>query len=191
MSSREEWNSRYRSGTEAIPQASEVLVAYQHLLPETGKALDIACGRAGNAFLMARLGLETSAWDISNVVIEQVQELAKNEALSIAAEARDVSQSPPTDNSFDVLVVSRFLDRSLIPKLKQAVKSHGLIFYQTFTRDKVTDVGPGNPDYLLAENELLDFFQDWIVRAYHDEGQTGNVEAGLRNQAAIVAQKPA
>lgn len=191
MSSRKKWNDRYRSVNAAIPEASKVLTAYQHLLPDTGKALDLACGRAGNAFLLAGRNLETSAWDISNVVMEQVQALASREGLTILTETRDISQHPPTGDSFDVIVVSRFLDRELIPALKRAIKPNGLIYYQTFTRDKVSNIGPGNSDYLLDQNELLHLFRDWTLRAYHEEGSIGNTSLGLRNQAALVAQKPA
>lgn len=190
MSSREKWNDRYRSVNTAIPEATEVLLAYRHLLPASGKALDLACGRAGNAFLLARQGLETTAWDISDEAIKQVQERARQAKLPMYAETRDVSRHPPVAYSFDVIVVSRFLDRELIPALKQAINTGGLIYYQTFIKDKACNIGPGNPDYLLDQNELLHFFQDWIVRAYHEEGSIGNVKSGLRNQAALVAQKP-
>ncbi len=191
MSSREKWNDRYRSVNAAFPEAAGVLLAYQHLLPVSAKALDLACGRAGNAFLLASNGLETTAWDISDEVIKQVQTLANREGLTILTETRDISERPPTPDSFDVIVVSRFLDRKLIPALKQAIRTGGLIYYQTFIKDKSGNVGPDNPDYLLEQNELLRFFQDWIVRAYHEEGSIGNIEVGLRNQAALVAQKPA
>jgi tellurite methyltransferase len=41
-----------------------------------------------------------------------------------------------TENAFDVIVVSRFLDRTLSDAIIDALKPDGLLFYQTFTRDK-------------------------------------------------------
>ena len=107
MSSKEKWNDHYRSVNADVAEATEVLIAYQHLLPGTGKALDLACGQAGNAFLLAGHGLDTRAWDISDVVIQQVQKYSNREGLSILAETRNVRLNPPIENSFDVIVVSR------------------------------------------------------------------------------------
>ncbi len=191
MSSRNKWNARYRESNAAATDAAEILVNYQHLLPTSGQALDLACGRAANAFFLSAHGLDTTAWDISDVAIEQVQQRASQAGLSIKSEQRDVTDEPPTQTSFDVIVVSRFLDREILPAIKNAVRPEGLVYYQTFIKDKVAQVGPDKTDYLLEQNELLHFFQDWIVRAYHDEGSIGNCREGLRNQAAIVAQRPA
>ena len=76
-----------------------------------------------------------------------------------------------------------------MPQLKNAIKQNGLIFYQTFTKDKANNSGPSNPDYLLDKNELLLFFTDWKIIVYREEGSTGNINNGFRNQAMIVAQK--
>ncbi len=187
---KQKWNARYGKATNALPAAAEVLVDNLHLLPSSGTALDLACGRGGNALLLARQGLQTSAWDISDSAIEQLNTVALKQQLSLSTEARDVSSYPPEPGSFDVIVVSRFLDRELMPALRNAIKPDGLIFYQTFIRDLVSDSGPTNPDYLLAENELLSIFSDWTVRAYREEGSIGNQENGFRNQAYLVAQKP-
>ncbi len=191
MSSRNKWNARYRASNEVTADAAEILVNYQHLLPASGQALDLACGRAANAFFLAAHGLDTTAWDISDVAIEQVQQSARQKNLPIKSEQRDVTVAPPTRESFDIIIVSRFLDRTIMPAIKDAVRPEGLVFYQTFIKDKVAPVGPDNPAFLLEQNELLLFFEDWVVCAYHEEGSIGNLDEGLRNQAAIVAQKPA
>ena len=187
---KEKWNARYTNAKDALPEAAEVLIENLHLLPSTGTALDLACGRGANALLLARQGLTTSAWDISDTAVELLDTLAKQQQLSITTEARDVSDKPPAAESFNVIVVSRFLDRALMPALKTAIKPGGLILYQTFIRDKVSDVGPDKPDYLLDENELLSFFTDWRIRAYREEGTLGDQQSGFRNQAYTIAQKP-
>ena len=187
---KQKWDACYASSTEHVLLPCEFLLDYQHLLPEQGSALDLACGRGGNAIFLAEHGLNVEAWDISSKAIELLNQSAQDRKLSINVQARDVVANPPEADSFDIIVVSRFLDRTLIPKIRAAIKSGGLIFYQTFIQDKINDKGPSNPEYLLDKNELLSFFNDWRILLYHEEGSVGNIEQGFRNQAMLIAQKP-
>ena len=187
---KKKWNAHYSSCVKDLSEPAEVLSQHQHLLPVRGTALDLACGRGANALWLAKCGLTVSAWDISSVALEQLEQDANKNNLSIKLERRDVTLNPPLPDTFNIIVASRFLDRKLIPDIRAAIKSQGLIFYQTFIMDKTDNIGPGNPDYLLAENELLSFFNDWKILVYREEGRVGNTEQGFRNQAMIVAQKP-
>ena len=180
------WDARYHEAGAAV--AAEVLARNRHLLPASGEALDLACGLGGNALLLARHGLRTTAWDLSPVAIARLAAEAGD--LPLRAEVRDVLAEPPRPASFDVIVVSRFLARDLCPALMAALRPAGLLFYQTFTRDKASPGGPSNPDFLLAENELLRLFSGLRLRVYREEGRIGDVGQGLRNEALLVAQKP-
>ncbi|MCG8043626.1 MAG: class I SAM-dependent methyltransferase, partial [Candidatus Thiodiazotropha endolucinida] len=96
---------------------------------------------------------------------------------------------PPQTEQFDVIVVSYFLERSLIPTLIQALKPGGLVFYQTFTRQAVSSEGPQNPAFRLADQELLQLFSQLQVRVYREEGRLGDLSLGSRDVAMLVAQK--
>ena len=183
------WDQRYRQVSHDEPDAAQVLRDNQHLLPKTGDALDLACGLGGNALLLAKAGLQVQAWDLSPVAVESLHSRSINEAGSLHAEVRDVLVNPPAPASFDVIVISYFLDRALAPALCAALRPGGLLFYQTFVRDKVSQQGPGNPDFLLAENELLSMFKMLRLRVYRDEGRLGETKQGLRNEALFVGQK--
>lgn len=187
---REKWDRRYLQGGDTSPQPANVLAENSYLLPRQGDALDLACGRGGNALLLARRGLCVQAWDISSVALDKLQHYARAEGMTVQVEARDVTSKPPLAASFDVIVVSRFLERSLAPLFCAALRPGGLLFYQTFVRDKVSQDGPGNPDFLLAENELLNLFSQLTLRVYREEGSVGEVAAGMRNEAMLVAQRP-
>lgn len=182
------WDEIYRQRV-ALTTASLVLEQNQYLLPEQGKALDLACGQGGNALLLAKQGLDVQAWDVSPVAIEQLQQSASLQALSMDAQVRDVITQSPAANSVDVLVVSFFLERALCPVLLAAIKPGGLLFYQTYCQQKVTPQGPINPDYLLADNELLQLFSQMKVRVYREEALIGKQQQGLRNQAILVAER--
>ncbi|KPJ91799.1 MAG: methyltransferase type 12 [Gammaproteobacteria bacterium SG8_11] len=188
-SDREKWNLRYAGEALVLPQPAYVLVAYQHLLPIKGVALDLACGLGGNALFLAAKGLQTHAWDVSSAAIEKLSGVAKYKGLRIQGEVRDVVRQPPPSNSYDVIVVSRFLQRSLIHDIILALKAGGVVFYQTFIKDKPADIGPNNPAYLLAENELLQLFSPLRILVYREEGQIGDVTQGLRYEAMLVGQK--
>ena len=186
------WNQRYASlEDESLPRPADVLLNYQHLLPETGVALDLACGLGGNALFLAQRGLEAYAWDISNVVIEKLTGLAASKKVLVRAQVRDVVTQPPSAQGYDVIVVSRFLQRPLIPNIVAALNSSGLVFYQTFIQEKTGDIGPSNPEYLLAENELLKLFSGLRILDYREEGLVGNTSLGFRHEAMLVGQKKA
>ncbi len=185
---KEKWDKNYDSCASDYPSPAEVLHQNQHLLPTQGSALDLACGRGANAICLSENGLSVSAWDISASALEHLSNEALKKGLEIKLESRNISENPPKKYSFDVIIVSNFLERELIDDIRNAIKPNGLIFYQTFIVDKTSTVGPTNPDYLLAKNELLNFFNDWNVLYYREEGTVGKIEKGFRNQAMIIAQ---
>lgn len=185
----QKWDARYQQSESGLPVAAEVLSQNQHLLPKTGNALDLACGRGGNALLLAAQGLTVTAQDISPVAIAQLSQTAQHSGLNIRAEVRDVLQHPPAATQYDVMVVSYYLERALAAKLINALKPGGLLFYQTWCRQKTAGRGPSNPDYLLADNELLSLFAGLQVRVYREEAQLGDMTAGCRDVAMLVAQR--
>ncbi len=183
------WDARYR-GSDKIPEPALVLQEFQHLLPASGQALDLACGLGGNALLLAEHGLTTYAWDISPVAIDRLKQEARSRGLGLETDVRDVVAAPPEPASFDVIVVSRFLERELVPSLIQALRPGGLIYYQTFTADRVDDTGPHNPQYRLSQNELLTLFNSLRLIVYREDGLAGELSKGLRGEAMLVAQQP-
>ncbi len=183
------WDQIYQQHDGAL-NVAEVLQNNHYLLPKAGVALDLACGLGGNAVFLAEKGLTVKAWDISSVAIGQLASTAKQRGLDIAATVRDVVAEPPEANSVDVILVSHFLARELCPALIAAIKPGGLLFYQTYCQQKVDDVGPKNPDYLLADNELRHLFSEMKLRVYREEALLGEHTMGMRNQAWLLAEKP-
>lgn len=183
------WDRIYTGGTEKTAEPCEVLAAHSHLLPAEGDALDLACGRGGNALYLASRGYATWAWDVSAVAIRALSEQAGRNGLRLNAVQRDVTADPPAQESFDIIVVSRFLDRTLAPAICAALRRGGLLFYQTFIREKVADTGPNNPAYRLEPNELLRLFRPLHIIYYREEGNMGDTRRGFRNEAMLVAQR--
>ena len=185
----DKWDRRYESTEVTAIQPARVLKGNTHLLPKAGHALDLACGLGANARLLAKHGLDTVAWDISTVAIDKLGAYAEQSGLPLRAEVRDVELNPPPENSFDVIVVVHFLERRLARALITALRPGGLLFYQTWIHDAVDNVGPTNPDYRLAPNELLSMFGSLRILAYREEGAVGDLRQGFRNEAMLVAMK--
>ena len=187
---RNKWNTRYEA-VHVPNQVIDVLELNVHLLSGQGKSLDLACGLGGNALRMAELGYESHAWDISDTAIEKVQEFAEERQLNLKVRQCDVSRVILEPESFDVIIVSRFLIREMAELLSAALKPGGLLFYQTFTQERTElNDGPNNKAFRLEKNELLRLFPGLIVRFYREEGRLGDLQRGFRNEAMLVAQKP-
>ena len=169
--------------------ASDVLVQHRHLLPSSGTALDYASGLGANAVLLAESNLTTQAWDISAVALKKLDEYANSLNLDISTTVRDVEKFPPEPGSFDVIVVANFLHRPSFSSVVAALRHGGLLFYQTFTANKVNQIGPTNPKFLLTTNELLHLCKGLEILVYREEGLQGETQAGFRNQAMVVAKQ--
>lgn len=186
MEPRERWNRRYRemwSGNQ--PGPAPILAENLHLLPATGTALDLACGLGGNALLLAASGLRVTAWDISDEAVTQLTKRAEAEGLPLCAEQRDLLKQPPEPNQFDIIVVSRFLERALCPAIAAALRAGGILFYQTFVG--AGPGGPGNPAYRLSPGELpLLFAPPLEVLSYEEPAP---VDAGPAPEARLVATR--
>ena len=166
-----------------------VLTENEFLLPKAGTALDLACGVGANALFLARHGMTVTGWDISIVAIDKLSTHATQQGLNINACQEKINVESFTGSSFDVIVVSRFLDRTLSDAIIEALKPEGLLFYQTFTREKMMQNPPNNPDYLLTENELLTLFSPLRVIFYRENALIGEPLRGLRNETQFVGQK--
>jgi hypothetical protein len=130
------------------------------------------------------------AWDISAVALNDLQKNADSRQLDISARHCFISPEILPNAAFDVIVISRFLDRTLCNAIMAALKSDGLLFYQTFTRSKLDPQGPNNPDYLLAGNELLSLFAPLTLLFYQEYARVGDLGCGDRNEAQFIGQKP-
>ncbi len=185
----EKWNCHFSQIAEHFPQPAEVLADNTNLLPLKGKALDLASGLGGNALLLAKLGFDTTAIDISDVALTKLMNNAVKHRLKIDSKAINVITNPIPATFYDVICISHFLERTICHNIKEALKPQGLLFYQTWTEEKVDKTGPSNPEFLLKPNELLSLFSDLRVIYYREEGFNAKPDSAYRNKALLVAQK--
>jgi 2-polyprenyl-3-methyl-5-hydroxy-6-metoxy-1,4-benzoquinol methylase len=165
--------------------AAEWLVANASLVPITGMALDLACGRGRNALWLAARGLAVRAIDRDRVAIAHVRETAAARHLTVEADVVDVEIDTPAlgRSRYDLIVVTHYLHRPLFPFLIAALRPSGVLVYETFTQAQAARGKPTNPDFLLRPGELLTLTADLQTLASR-EGTFGD-----REVASIVARK--
>ena len=191
IKSQNKWNSIYSNAEIKNANVSKGLLENAHLISSGGRALDLACGIGGDAIFLASKGMRVDAWDISDTVTHKISQYAKENSLNINAEARDINLSPPENETYDLITVAHYLERSLAPVLMAALKPGGLLCYQTFTKEVTPSyTGPSNLDFRLAKNELLALFGGLKIIVYREEALLGDINQGFRNEALLIAQKP-
>ena len=95
----------------------------------------------------------------------------------------DLNECPLPRDRFDLIVVSRYLQRDLFPSLGDALTAGGVVLYETFTEaQRGLGRGPASPDHLLAPGELLARFETFEVLFHQEVGEPDAV-------ARIVARK--
>ncbi len=184
----EKWNRIYSGSEPELSLPAPVLTENDFLLPQAGRALDLASGLGGNAIYLALRGLAVTALDQSSVAIDKLNAYATMHHLTIDGRQQKIDSMIFTESGYDVIVVSRFLDRTLSDAIIGALNPGGLLFYQTYTLNKLAGQGPSNPDYLLTENELLNMFSPLTVVFYRENALIGNIEYGLRNEAQFIGR---
>lgn len=183
---REKWDLKH-ADADGPGETARVLSENSHLLPAQGKALDLACGRGANSLQLAQAGLSVDAWDISPVAIQRLEQAVAPLNLDVHPCVRDVTQNSPEPNSFDIILVSHFLDRSLAGAIENALRPGGLLFYQTFNQS--SEGGPRNQSFHLEDNELLVLFSNLKLRVYREESRLGNISLGWRGLSMLVAER--
>lgn len=185
----EKWDAKYRTGDHDRAEPARVLSDFSHLLPPQGQALDLACGTGANALYLARRGLKTTAWDISTEALSVLRTRAAANNIFLETRVCDVTDTVIPAQSFDVISVSYFLERALFPAIISALRMNGLLFYQTWTRERSSERGPRTENFRLGANELLQLCRDLHIVLYREEGLTGNLEHGLRDEAMLIGQR--
>jgi SAM-dependent methyltransferase len=148
------------------------------------RALDVAMGGGRHALLLARHGFHTFGVDLNFDAVREAMLVATREGLQIRGWCADLTVSRLPARAFDVVVVTRYLQRDLFPSIRESLTMGGCVIYETFTiAQRKLGTGPTSPDHLLQPGELLSTFDGWDVRFYEEVDGTEAV-------ARLVAKRP-
>jgi tellurite methyltransferase len=166
---RVKWEERQRDTTPGDPEPS--VIEMLPLLPR-GTALDIAAGTGRNAIALARGGWRVVAADFSLTGMRTLAEIARRENLAISPLVADLEDSFPfRRNSFDVILNVSYLDRALVPLLKDALRPQGALLFDTFLIDEADEAGHGhlrNNRFTLEHYELRALLADLELVRYRE-----------------------
>jgi len=161
------WDKKYKETTSLLEdrEASENLIKIVGKI-KGKKALDVASGAGRNSIYLAINGFDVEAIDISCVALEVLNNKGfKN----ISCKLVDLDEYEIPKNSYDLIVMTNFLDRNIIPKLSNALKIDGVLFIETYMEDELNEKPSSNPDFLLKKGELKTFFDDNFELLDYDE----------------------
>ncbi|HET9297881.1 MAG TPA: class I SAM-dependent methyltransferase [Candidatus Binatia bacterium] len=152
-----------------------------------GLALDVATGKGRNAIFLAEMGFRVVGLDISTIALEEARRRAAEKSLEISWHVADLEQIELPAAAYNLIVNFNYLQRSLVPQIRRALKPEGHVIFETYLIDQQAIGHPKNPAYLLNHNELLDHFRSFRVLRYREGKYTDTREASFR--AGIFAQK--
>lgn len=106
--------------------------------------------------MLASLGHQIEAIDLNPAAIADLQGM---EGVTMHCVDLEHGEWPYAGQVFDAVVVTNYLCRPLLPKIIELVEHNGLLIYETFMTGNEQFGSPRNPEFLLRENELLEWVQ--------------------------------
>ncbi len=179
------WEERYSSPRRRPRRGpSAWLVTHADRLPR-GRALDVAMGEGRNALFLARRGFEVTGVDRSPTALATARARAREEGLELELLRADLEACELPAGPFQVVLVMRYLQRSLFEPLARVLAPGGILVYESFTRDYLK-YGPRNPEHLLEPGELRQAFRDLEILSYREIEDPEHGEA----RASLLARRP-
>ena len=140
-------------------------------LTDQPAALDVAMGVGRHSLVLAEAGFAVFGVDRDHDRQTRAQARLGEQGLSARMWTADleVGRALPRGR-FDLVVCTRYLQRTLWDELSEAVRPGGFVVYETFTTaQRRYDWGPRSPEYLLEPGgELRRAFGGWEVWEYEE-----------------------
>ncbi len=187
--SKKKWDQRWQEkASSPVWQPDDWLMRTLPNLPDSGTALDLACGIGRNALCLAKRGYQVTAVDFSEVALDLLRKEVKRSKLHIDPIQADLEAADFLfpQGHFDVVLQFYYLYRPLLPSLLEAVRPGGLAIIRTFSRAGEDRFGSVNREISLAPGELLRLFAGWDILLY-EEGLEPSRKGG--SLAGIFARK--
>ena len=150
------WTGPRAFGAGVVEGPAAWLLDNVDLLRPGMRVLDVAAGRGRHALVFATAGFPVTAVDRDADRLARLAAIAHAMGAPITTRAIDLEAGTPDlgDGAFDLVLVTHYLHRPLMPVLVRAVAPGGLLIYETFTRAQAARGRPTNPDFLLESGEL-------------------------------------
>ena len=136
---------------------------WSHLAKPQSQVLDLACGAGRHMKYFQSLGHLCTGIDRSAEALAEASSYGKIIEADIEG-----GPWPLSGQTFDVVVVTNYLWRPLMPRILECLAPEGLFIYETFALGHEKFGKPSRPDFLLKPGELLQTCAQLHVIAYED-----------------------
>jgi len=178
------WDKIYRQRVkETYPNPNPILLQFTPAIESDQKhtALDLAGGVGQDAIWLAKQGYIVDLMEISRVALQRARtEMTSQNIRNINLLQVDVDTIDLDPDAYNLVTVTRYLQRDLFAPIKSSVKSGGRVIYDTFNVRYLELVPEFNKKFLLGIGELRSYFNNWQI--LHEEEEDHN--------SRIVAVKP-
>jgi SAM-dependent methyltransferase len=181
----ERWNKRYNNPSyRHFDEPRPFLVQHRHLLSPGGLAVDLACGMGGNAGLLIECGYRVIGVDISLVGLRKARRRLPG-LMPVLADLVDFSLPA---GRFDLVCCFYYLERSLWPAMKAALKPGGLLIIESLTWEMRSLKPEIDPAFVLSPGELRRMADGMDLLVYREGWiQTEDRQTAV---ASLVARQP-
>lgn len=178
------------SGAPTAAAPSSWLMRWPQALQAGKTALDLACGSGRHVRALRAAGLRVCAVDRDAAALASLADCGA-ELLEADLEA---GPWPLAGRTFDLVLVTNYLWRPLLPHLREAVAPGGWLIYETFADGHQLIGRPSRPDFLLRRGELLQACEGLRIVAYEDgfvQGEGPSVNPRQIQRVAAVREPSA
>jgi predicted O-methyltransferase YrrM len=167
------WDDRYRSASPPVPLAPDAVGSRPDLLgllPDTGVAIDIACGLGSQSLWLAQHGLNVVALDVSPIAIHTLRTAAHAAGLADRIDARvtDLDVGLPAEPATaDLVICQRFRQPSIYAQIAERLVVGGIAIVTVLSEVGAVSPGP----FHAPPGELANAFDEFdILDAREGEG---------------------
>ena len=183
---REKWDQKYADMPDLLIHRPPAKLVEEYYHTSAGKSvLDVACGGGRHTIFLSKRGFFVDAVDISPVALEKLA-LEANENVSIIE--ADLDTFTP-QKQYDLVIMTNFLDRDLIERIKSSLKEGALFIIETYMQHPSNEKKDANPLFLLQPKELLEIFKDGYEVLAYEESDNETYEKNRMKKEAIAVRK--
>ncbi len=181
------WENKYKQNPNLLeirPPSGAVVKYFDKC--SGNMALDLACGAGRNTLFLEEKGFYIDAVDISETALKILAGRIKSGRVNIISADLD---SFSIDKKYDLIIKCNYLDRELINRAKEALKSGGVMVVESYVEDDENQKRDSNPAFLLNKGELPGFFKRGFEILEYNEFWNESYEKYRMKKAFIAVKK--
>jgi tellurite methyltransferase len=159
------WDSFYKSKSNAFGKEAVSFLKDELHQVKKGRAFVPAMGEGRNAIYLAKHGFVVDGNDLSEVAVDHAMDEAKSQHVAIKGIVGDLNEYHSPDNYYDLVVLSLFYIKDLMPKFKATLKKGGyLMLYERLDVGNGSSVSPD--DFLVKAEDVKNNLKDFEIKVF-------------------------